>query len=180
MVSQRFVSITSMGDGGMALVRNGFVKFGSYEGEATDTKHTGWSTLFRVSAPVSRATGGYQQSERAAGATAVGMVTLVKDLDAASVKLQKACATGLVLPNVKVELCTTVPGGTLPFLSYEFEKVILTHYDLEDPRSFEHLLPMETIAFTYTKATWTYAKFGDDGTSKGKVSESYTIGSGGS
>lgn len=164
----------------MALARNGFVRFGSYEGEATDTKHAGWSTLMSVSAPVSRATGGYEQSERGVGATAVGMVTVIKDLDAVSVKLQKACATGLLLPSVKVELCTTVQGGTLPFLSYEFEKVIITYYDLEDPRSLDHLLPMEKIAFTYTKATWTYVKYGDDGTSKGKVSESYTIGSGSS
>ncbi len=164
----------------MALARNGFVKFGSYEGEATDSKHTGWSSLFSVSAPINRATGGYEQSERGAGATAVGMVTVVKDLDAVSVKLQKACATGLVVPSVKIELCTTVPGGALPFLTYDFEKVIITHYDLEDPRSLDHLLPMEHVAFTYTKATWTYVKYGDDGTSKGKVSESYTIGSSGS
>lgn len=164
----------------MAVARSGFVKFGSFEGEATDSKHANWSILYSVSAPITRSTGGFLQSERATGATAVGTVTVVKDLDSVSVKLQKACATGQVLPTVKVELCTAVPGGTQPFLTYEFEKVIITHYDLVDAQSADRLLPRETVAFTYTKATWTYVKYGDDGTSKGKVSESYTIGSSGS
>lgn len=162
----------------MAIARNGFVQFGSFEGEATDSKHSGWSILVSVSAPISRTTGGFSQSERGAGGTAVGTVTVVKDLDATSVKLQKACAKGQVLPTVKVDLCTQVPGGLSPFLSYVFENAIITHYDLEDPRSQEQLL--ESVSFTYTKATWTYVKYGPDGTSQGKVSESYAIGASGS
>jgi type VI secretion system Hcp family effector len=161
----------------MATARNGFVKFGSFEGEATDKKHANWSILYSVSAPITRATGGFEQSERAVGSTAVSNVVVVKDLDSESVKLQKACATGQLLPTVQVDLCTTVAGGTSPFLTYAFENVIITHYDLQDPRTPDQLLPMEKVAFTYTKATWTYVKYGDDGSSKGKVSESYTIGS---
>lgn len=159
------------------MARTGFVQFGSFEGEATDSKHVGWSILHSVSAPISRATGGFEQSERGAGATAVGKVIVIKNVDSASVKLQKACAAGQLLPKVQVDLCTTVPGGNLPFLTYEFENVILTHYDLEDPGGGQELVPNEQVVFTYTKATWTYTKFGDDGSSKGKVSESFTIGS---
>lgn len=160
----------------MAMIRNGFVKIGEFEGEATDSKHKGWSVIYSVSAPLARATGGFEQSERAAGATAVGNVTLVKDLDAASVKIQKACATGQKLPKVKIELCTTVDSASQPYLTYEFENVIVTHYDLEEPADSKRLGPTERISFTYTKATWTYGKFGSDGASQGKVTESYTIG----
>lgn len=160
----------------MATIRNGFVKIGEFEGEATDSKHKGWSVIYSVSAPLTRATGGFEQSERAAGATAVGNVTLVKDLDAASVKIQKACATGQKLPKVKIELCTTVDSASQPYLTYEFENVIVTHYDLEEPADPKRLGPTERISFTYTKATWTYGKFGSDGASQGKVTESYTIG----
>lgn len=163
----------------MAIARNGFVQFGSFEGESTDSKHKGWSILVAVSAPISRTTGGYSQSERGAGGTTVGTVTVVKDLDAASVKLQKACAKGQVLPTVKVDLCTQVSGGLSPFLSYVFENAIITHYDLADPRSHEHVQPLESVSFTYTKATWTYVKYGPDGTSQGKVSDSYAIGASG-
>jgi type VI secretion system Hcp family effector len=163
----------------MATIRSGFVKLGSFEGESSDAKHTGWSIVHAVSAPISRLTGGFAESERGAGATAVGTVTLVKDLDSASVKIQKACATGQKLPTVKIELCTTVSGGSQPYLTYEFENVIITSYDLEDPADSKRLEPTEKLSFTYTKATWTYGKFGVDGSSKGKVTESYTIGSGG-
>ena len=160
----------------MATTRNGFVKVGEFEGEATDSKHKGWSVLYSVSAPLTRTTGGFEQGERAVGATAVGTVTVVKDLDTASVKIQKACATGQKLPKVKVELCTTVEGSSQPYLAYEFENVIIAHYDLEEPADSKRLGPTERISFTYTKATWTYGKFGSDGASQGKVTESYTIG----
>jgi len=160
----------------MASTRSGFVKFGDFEGEATDSKHKGWSIMYSMSAPLTRTTGGFEQSERALGATAVGNVTVVKDLDTASVKIQKACATGQKLPKVKVELCTTVESSSQPYLTYEFENVIVTNYDLEEPSDTNRLGPTEKISFTYTKATWTYCKFGIDGASQGKVTESYTIG----
>lgn len=160
----------------MASTRSGFVKFGDFEGEATDSKHKGWSIVHTLSAPLTRATGGFEQSERGGGATAVGKVTVVKDLDAATVKIQKACVTGQKLSKVKVELCTMTGGETQPYLSYELEDVVVTSYDLEDPADSKHLQPTERVSFTYGKVTWTYGKFGTDGLSQGKVTESFTVG----
>ena len=160
----------------MAVTRNGFVKFGEFEGEATDAKHKGWSFVHAVSAPLTRTTGGYEQSERSGGATAVGMVTVVKDLDASSVKIQKALVSGQKVSKVKIELCSTVGGQSQPYLSYEFEDVILTGYDLEEPVDAKRLEPTERISFSYAKATWTYMKFGTDGTSQGKVTDAYVVG----
>lgn len=160
----------------MASTRRGFVKFGDYEGEATDSKHKGWSIMHTLSAPLSRATGGFEQSERGGGATAVGKVTVVKDLDAATVKIQKACVTGQKLPKVKVEFCTVTGGETQPYLSYDLEDVIVTSYDLEDPADTTILQPTERVSFTYGKVTWTYGKFGTDGSSQGKVTDTYTVG----
>lgn len=160
----------------MASTRSGYVKFGDYEGEATDSRHKGWSVMHSLSAPLTRATGGFEQSERGGGATAVGHVTIVKDLDAATVKIQKACVTGQKLPKVKVELCTMTGGTTQPYLSYELEDVIVTAYDLEDPADSKYLQPTERISFTYGKVTWTYGKFGTDGSSQGKVTDTFTVG----
>lgn len=160
----------------MASTRSGYVKFGDYEGEATDSRHKGWSVMHSLSAPLTRATGGFEQSERGGGATAVGHVTVVKDLDAATVKIQKACVTGQKLPKVKVELCTMTGGTTQPYLSYDLEDVIVTAYDLEDPTDSKHLQPTERISFTYGKVTWTYGKFGTDGSSQGKVTDTFTVG----
>ena len=132
--------------------------------------------MHSLSAPLARATGGFEQSERGGGATAVGHVTIVKDLDAATVKLQKACVSGQKLPKVKVELCTMTGGATQPYLSYELEDVIITAYDLEDPADSKNLQPTERVSLSYGKVTWTYGKFGTDGSSQGKVTDTFTVG----
>jgi type VI secretion system Hcp family effector len=161
----------------MASTRSGFVKFGDFEGESTDSKHKGWSIMHSLSAPLTRATGGFEQSERGVGATAVGQATVVKDLDSATVKIQKACVSGQKLSKVKVELCTTTGGATQPYLTYELEDVIVTAYDLADPDDSTAIQPTERVTFTYGKATWTYGKFGTDGASQGKVTDNFTVGS---
>jgi len=160
----------------VASTRSGFVKIGDFEGEASDSKHKGWSIMYWLSAPLARATGGFEQSERGGGATAVGQVTVVKDLDAATVKIQKACVSGQKLSKAKVELCTMTGGSMQPYLAYEFEDVIVTAYDLEDPAEPMHGQPTERVSFTYGKVTWTYGKFGTDGSSQGKVTDNYTVG----
>ena len=162
----------------MANARNGFVKFGDFEGEATDAKHKGWSSLHWLSAPLVRATGGFEQSERGGGATAVGQVTVVKDLDAATVKIQKACVSGQKLSKVKIELCTMTGGAMQPYLAYELEDVIVTAYDLEEASDSMGVQPTERVSFTYGKVTWTYGKFGTDGASQGKVTDNFTVGAG--
>jgi type VI secretion system Hcp family effector len=101
---------------------------------------------------------------------------VIKDVDSASVKVQKACASGQKLAKVKVDLCTTLAGVSQPYLSYELENVIITGYDLEDPIDAQRVQPTERVTFSYTKATWTYVKYGTDGASQGKVTESYSIG----
>lgn len=162
----------------MATTRSGFVKFGEFEGEASDARHKGWSIMHSLSAPLERRTGGFEQAERAVGATTVSQVTVVKDLDAATVKIQKALVSGQKLPKVKIELCTTVNSASQPYLTYELDDVIVTGYDLQDPLDEKRLEPTEKVTFTYSKVTWTYGKFGTDGSSQGKVTESYTVGQG--
>jgi type VI secretion system Hcp family effector len=160
----------------MADIRKGFVKIGDFEGESTDSKYTGWSLIYRLSAPITRMTGGFEQSERGVGASALVNAVVIKDVDSASVKVQKACASGQKLAKVKVDLCTTLAGVSQPYLSYELENVIITGYDLEDPIDAQRVQPTERVTFSYTKATWTYVKYGTDGASQGKVTESYSIG----
>lgn len=162
---------------GVTKVKLGFVKLGDFEGEATDSAHTGWSILNHLSAPITRTTGGFQQRERPTGATSLGDVVLIKDLDSASVKIQKACATGQLIPSVQVALCTMVGESAAPFLTYEFENVIITGYDLQNSEATSRILPFERVTLSYTKVTWTYTKYDTMGKSQGKVSDSYTIGS---
>jgi type VI secretion system Hcp family effector len=74
-------------------------------------------------------------------------------------------------------LCTTTDGGTQPYLTYELEDVIVTAYDLADPDDSKAIQPTERVTFTYGKVTWTYGKFGTDGSSQGKVTDNFTVGS---
>jgi type VI secretion system secreted protein Hcp len=161
---------------GIAKVKLGYVKVGDFEGEATDSNHQGWSILSQLSAAITRTTGGFQSRERPTGATALVDAVVIKDLDSASVKIQKACATGQLVPKVQIELCTMVGNSAEPYLSYELENVIVTGYDLinlDDPLRIQ---PLERVALSYTKVTWTYTKYDTTGKSQGKVSDSYTIG----
>ena len=158
-------------------VQQGYVKLGDIEGEATDSKHEGWSILHRFCVPIVRTTGGYQQRERAVGSTGLGDAIVVKDVDSASVKIQKACATGQLLPKVQVNLCTTENGTSQVYLSYEFENVIIVGYDLQDMVGSEQLYVCERVSLSYNKVTWTYVKFDKSGKSQGKVTDSYTVGS---
>lgn len=160
----------------IASVKTGYVKVGDFEGEATDSTHTGWSIVHRLSVPLSHTTGGFQQRERITGATALADAFVVKDLDSASVKIQKACVTGQLLPKVQIELCTMVGEGAEPYLAYEFENAIVTGYDLHNAEDASRVQPLEQFTFSYTKVTWTYTKYDTMGKSQGKVSDSYTIG----
>jgi len=101
---------------------------------------------------------------------------VVKDLDSATVKIQKACVSGQKLSKVKIELCTMTGGATQPYLVYELEDAIVTAYDLEEPTDPKGLQPTERVSFTYGKVTWSYGKFGTDGSSQGKVTDNYTVG----
>ena len=157
-------------------IGSGFVKIGDFEGESTDSNHSKWSILQGLSAPITRTTGGFQQRERTVGATCLGDVLVIKNLDSASVKVQKACATGQLLPKVEIELCTVVNGSAEPYLTYELENVIVTSYDLAESGEPGRILPCDRIGLSYTKVTWTYTKYDTMGKSQGKVSDSYAIG----
>lgn len=70
-----------------------------------------------------------------------------------------------------------VGESATPFLTYEFENVIITGYDLQNSEVTSRILPFERVTLSYTKVTWTYTKYDTMGKSQGKVSDSYTIGS---
>ena len=154
----------------------GYVKVGDMVGESTDSSHQDWCLLHRFSAPMTRTTGGFQARERAVGATAIHDAVIVKDVDSASVKIKKACATGKLIPKVQVDLCTTENGASQAYLSYEFEDVIIVGYDLQDMVGSERLYVCERVSVSYNKVTRTYVKFDKSGKSQGKVTDSYTVG----
>jgi len=154
----------------------GYILVGSFQGECTDSEHVNWTRIQRIWARTTRTTGGFQQSQIGLGGTSVGDVSVLKEIDSASVKIQYACATGQSIPTVTIELCTIVSGSSLPFLAYTLSNAIVTGYELDLDSESDRMVPCEKITFTYTQATWAYTKYNGMGVSQGTISESYSIG----
>jgi type VI secretion system secreted protein Hcp len=154
----------------------GYIQVGSFQGECTDDEHANWTRIQRLWARTTRTVGGFQQSQVGLGGTSVGEVAVLKEVDAASVKIQYACATGQSIPTVTIELFTIVSGNSLTFLNFTLSSAIVIGYELDLDSESGRLIPCEKITFTYTQATWTYTKYNSMGVSQGTISESYSIG----
>jgi len=154
----------------------GYIKIGSFEGEATDTGHEGWSIIQSISAPISHSMGGFSGSERGKGQTSLGDISIVKEMDNSSVKLQKACASGEKISKVEIHLCTVLSDKREPFLIYELEDAFITSYQFAAQITENSGVPTESVSFNFNKITWTYMSYGQDGKKRGKLKESYKIG----
>ncbi len=159
----------------------GYIKVGDFEGGSADAQHTGWSEIIGFNASVERKTGSFIKSDNPVGSTNLGDVIVDKLVDAASVKLMKACATGQKIPKVQVHMCSTVAGKFAVILEYELNDAIVSKYELNGTNNSASDAPedrpSDTIAFAFAKITWTFHKKDATGASVGKVSESYTVGS---
>ena len=160
----------------MAGAITGYIQVGSFVGECTDSEHVNWTRIQKMIARTARTTGGFQQSQVGLGGTTVGQVTVLKEIDAASVKIQYACATGQSISTVTIDLCTIVSGESVTFLSYTLSNAVVTEYELELDSESQRPVPCEKLTFTYTQATWAYTKYNNMGVSQGQISESYSIG----
>ena len=160
----------------MANTITGYIQVGSFVGECTDSEHVNWTRIQKLFARTARTTGGFQQSQIGLGGTTVGQVSVLKEIDAASVKIQYACATGQSVPKVTIDLCTIVAGESVTFLSYTLSNAVVTEYELDLDSESQRAVPCEKLTFTYTQATWAYTKHTNMGVSQGQISESYSIG----
>jgi len=159
----------------------GYIKVGDFEGGSADAHHTGWSEIIGLNAAVERKTGSFIKSDNPVGSTSLGDVIVEKLVDAASVKLMKACATGQKIPKVQIQMCATVAGKLAVVLEYELNDAIVSKYELSGTNysvvDAAENRPSDTVAFAFAKITWTFHKKDSTGASVGKVSESYTVGS---
>jgi len=154
----------------------GFVKIGDFNGDATDRGHKGWSNAVSISAPITHAVGYHGGSQKGKGQTSIGNIDLVKEVDSATVKIQRACAMGKKIPKVQVHICTVVGDQREPFLMYELEDVYVTGYSLSTGFSDSAAALTENVSLNFTKVTWTYVVVGQDGKKQGKLQESYKVG----
>lgn len=158
----------------------GFVKIGDFEGSATTAGHEGWSPLVGLRLGARRVTGSFISSDKAIGSVSFDTVAVLKSIDPASVKAFKACLDGRKLPKAQIHVTTTIAGAARVTFECDLEDVNVSGYGIGDSiveQGSGVLSPTDTVEFRFHKITLTVNKFDATGASKGKVQESYTVGS---
>lgn len=158
-----------------------FMKLGSIEGEATDQDHSKWIIIDSMSSPIYRSIPeGAKDQQRSRGETTLGDVSVVRQLDKSSTKLQEACANGTFFQEVEVHFCTTVKNKQEPYLKYKLSNVIVTSYSFSGMASGQPI-PSEQITMGYTECEWTYVVVDPaTGNKQGQVAAKYNPGKGSS
>ncbi len=151
-----------------------FMKLGDIKGEATDQDHKEWILIESMSSPISRSVPqGAKDQQRTKGETSLGDVSVTRQLDKSSTKLQEACANGTFFKDVEIHFCTTVKNKQEPYLTYKLSDVIVSSYSIF-ANSSGSPLPSESVTMGYTKAEWNYITIDPKtGDKKGNVPAKY-------
>jgi type VI secretion system secreted protein Hcp len=151
-----------------------FVKLGDIKGQATDAEHKDWIIIQSMSAPIYRSIPeNARDQQRTQGSTVLGDVILVRELDKSSTKLQEACANGTFLPEVQIDMCSTLGNKQEPYLQYKLKNVIVTSYSFHGTASGDPL-PTEEVTLGYTDIEWNYIVLNpESGKKEGNVPGKY-------
>ncbi len=151
-----------------------YMKLGDIKGEATDTDHKDWIIIESMSSGIHRSVPqGAKDQQRTKGETSLGDISISRQLDKSSTKLQETCANGTFAKEVEIHFCTTVKNKQEPYLIYKLKDVIVSSYSIHANSSADPL-PSEQITLGYSEVEWTYIvvdpKTGDK---KGQVPAKY-------
>lgn len=151
-----------------------FMKLKDVPGESTDQDHDGWVRIESMSSPINRTIGsGAKDNERTRGETILGDVTVVRELDKSSVKIQENCAKGTFFKEVEIHFCATFGSKQVPYLTYKLANVLITSYSFHGTAAGSPL-PTEQVTLGYTKAEWNYIILSpEDGSNLGNIPGSY-------
>jgi type VI secretion system secreted protein Hcp len=151
-----------------------YMKLGDIKGDVSNPDHKEWIMIESMSAPIYRSiASGARNQGRTQGETTLGDITVIKQLDKSSTKIQEASAKGDFQKEVEIHLCTDVKGKEEPYLKYKLENVIISSYSFHGNSSGSPL-PTEQLSLNYTKVTWTYVVVNKDtGKKEGQVETMY-------
>jgi type VI secretion system secreted protein Hcp len=156
-----------------------FMQMKGIDGEATDKEHDKWVMIESLSSSIRRSiTDGARDMERARGRTTCADVTVVRQLDKSSTKLEEACANGTFYDQVQIHFCTTVQDKNEPYLKYTLHDVIVTSYSFHG-NAESRPRPSESLTLGYTKVEWEYVQIDPKtGKKQGSVPAGYDPGKG--
>jgi type VI secretion system secreted protein Hcp len=154
-----------------------FLKIDGIPGESTDESHKDWIDVltydFGIQQPASVSTSisGGASAERAHFQD----FSITKMLDRASPKLALACADGMQIKQVTLELCRA-DGDKTKYMEYRLSNCIASSYRDGGAAHSADNLPTETVSFNYGKIEWIYTQQKRaDGSGGGQVAAGWDI-----
>ena len=149
-----------------------YAKFDGVDGEATDPNHGKWIDVLSFSFGAEARTSGVGPTRRS-GDVVIEDITLTKELDKSTPKLQEKCLKGEVIPMLEIEVTSNYGGATATYLRYELKNVIITSFNCNAGSGDES--PSDTITINYEEIKGTYTEYDDEGKSKGNVAWEYKL-----
>jgi type VI secretion system secreted protein Hcp len=154
-----------------------FLKIDGIPGESTDDKHKDWIEILsfrfgvKQTASESASTAGASSAERADFQD----LSIVKAIDRASPKIFVACAGGINLHTVTVELCR-VGTDKVKFMECKLTNCIVSAYLPGGSVKGGEAFPLEEVTFNYGKIELSYTTQNRaDGSGAGQVAAGWDV-----
>jgi type VI secretion system Hcp family effector len=101
-----------------------FVKITGVEGESTDKDHDGWIDVLSYSGSLAQTGSAVTGTSRSRGTVPMGDISVTKELDKATPKLNEALCKGTHFPEIEIEVRATT-GGSGQSIIYTLKDVII-------------------------------------------------------
>jgi type VI secretion system secreted protein Hcp len=154
-----------------------FLKIDGIPGESTDDKHKDWIEVLSYGSGLTQPTSATASSSGGATAQRADFQDfgITKALDKASPKLALACADGMHIKQVTLELCRA-GGDKVKYMEYKLTNcVVSSHQDSGSAHGADNL-PTESVSFNYGKIEWTYTQQKRaDGSGGGQVAAGWDL-----
>lgn len=136
-----------------------FLKIETIPGECTDEAHGEWIEVLSYSHGMAQRSSGSVSSGGSLSAERCDHqeFSVVKTLDKASPLLALSCSNGEHIPEVKLELCRSGKDKN-KYMEYILNDVIVSSVRPGGSAQSGDALPLEEVAFRYSKITWIYTE----------------------
>ncbi len=154
-----------------------FLEIENVPGESTDKGHGDWIEILSFSHGLAQMSSGSRSSGGGGGAERCDHsdFSVIKALDKASPKLALACCKGEDVGKVTLELCRAT-GDKQTYMKYVMEGVLVSSVRPGGSAQGGEKLPLEEVAFNYSKITWTYTETDHKtGAAKGDVETNWDL-----
>ncbi|MBT8272892.1 MAG: type VI secretion system tube protein Hcp [Bacteroidia bacterium] len=133
----------------LSFAQSGYVKLGDIKGDSSDANHKDWIVIesMGMSMELSKSPTG---ATRHRGKVQLQDLIIIKKVDKSSPKLAEACAKGMTIPKLELEIVGS-NGRT-------YYKVILEPVRISSVNTHSSDAQLiEEVAFNYSKITWEYS-----------------------